>query len=74
MWLLLYLGPVFLAAAVIYGVLGLEEHMSIAVKLWAFFTFIGIIAKPRTIPEYVMVTGNGILFALGVLAALLGLV
>jgi hypothetical protein len=74
MWILLYLGPAFLGAAVIWGMLGGEEEMRIAVYLWAFFTFIGIIAKPRTIPEYVMVTGNGILFALGVGAALLGLV
>jgi hypothetical protein len=74
MWLLIYLGPVFLPATVIFVVAGNDEAARLGMIGWLFFTAIGVFVKPRTIPEAVMVYSNAALFVLGVGAALLGLI
>jgi len=72
MYLLLYLGPAFLVAAVFFFAIGNEKAGEMGVLAWMGFTFIGVGVKPRNIPEWFMTMGNAALFTLGVMAALLG--
>ena len=73
MWILIYLGPAFLVAAIIFAVLGNQEAMEIGLIAWLVFTFVsGWIVFPRTVPEKVMVLGNDALFVLAIMAGLLG--
>ena len=69
-WILLYLGPVFLLCIPIFWVMGNMKAVEWSVLGWLVFTFIGIAAKPRTIPEYIMVVGNGLLWAIAILVVL----
>lgn len=70
MHLLLYVGPASLIAAILFYIAGQPNRAEAAVYGWMIFTFVAIVVKPRTIPEYIMTVGNGLLFAIGVLAAL----
>ena len=70
MHLILYLGPVCLMAAVIFGIIGNTEALEMAVMGWLVFTFFGIIEKPRTLPEAVMTWVNAFIFAAAILFVL----
>ena len=72
MYLLLYIGPACLVAALFFAAIGNKEAHELATLSWMAFTFIGVIVKPRNIPEWVMTMGNAALFSLAFVAALLG--
>ena len=73
MWILLYLGPAFLVATLIFAfVLNNAEGAEISFIAWLVFTFVGVVVKPRTIPEWFMTMGNAAIFTLAIMAALLG--
>ena len=73
MWILIYLGPAFLVATLIFAFLGNLEAAEIGAIAWLVFTFVGgWIVRPRTIPERVMTWGNDALFVLAIMAGLLG--
>ena len=73
MWILIYLGPAFFVAMLIFAFLGHMEGAEISAIAWLVFTFFGgWVVFPRTVPEKVMVLGNDALFVLAIMAGLLG--
>jgi len=72
MYLLNYLGPVCLVAALFFAAIGNKEAHELATISWMAFTFIGVLVKPRNFPEWLMVMGNAAIFTLAFVAALLG--
>lgn len=72
MYLLLYAGPACLVAAFLFFAIGNTEAGELATLSWMALTFIGVIVKPRNIPEWIMTMANAALFSLAVVAALLG--
>jgi hypothetical protein len=74
MWILIYLGPAFLVATLIFAfVLNNMEGAEISAIAWLVLTFVGgWVVFPRTVPEKVMVLGNDALFVLAIMAGLLG--
>jgi hypothetical protein len=53
-------------------VLNNAEGAEISFIAWLVFTFVGVVVKPRTIPEWFMTMGNAAIFTLAIMAALLG--
>jgi len=64
MRLLLYLGPGSLGAALVFAFTGNDAATKLAVGGWIVFSLVGIIAKPRNLPELVMTWGNAVLILL----------
>lgn len=64
MRILLYIGPASLGAAIALLALGNKEAATLAVWGWIIFSLVGLVARPRNIPELIMVAGNGLLVLL----------
>ena len=69
MWIILYLAPASLVAAVIFLVGGNEAAAQLAVIGWLVFTLMSWFAHGRTVPERIMAAGNACLFLLAIVAA-----
>jgi len=71
MFLLLYIGPMALVAAVMFYAIGNPDAGQMSLWGWVIFTFAApFVVKPRTIPELVMTAGNQMIFFIGVMAVL----